>query len=411
MELYKPNKEFDFSLLSLESPQSIQGGTHFTKININGDKPLYIQMPKCTTKQGIVKTNRVMYSDLLYNKNNCEPLIEWLLALEKHCQSKINEKKDMWFVSEMTEDDIENMMSPVYRLYRSGKNLLIRTFIDVDKATDKGKCMVYDEKEILLDQSAVVGTNIIPLILIEGIKFTSKSFDIEIKLIQAMVLAKDPEIMQTCLIKRDGVPQTNNVGRNKEDKEINNTESPNELPNDSIETFTDQQISSAVAPAVLPEVAPEAEAPEAEAPVAEADAPVAEADAPVAEAGETEAETEAHVPVTKSLLTEEDTLDDSNKSILEYEYVQEEKDYLENISNDLEEVDIEPDDRGSISLKQPNEIYAGIYKAARTKAKLMRKAAIAAFLEAKKIKTQHLLDDIYSSDEEDYSSDEELNSF
>ena len=405
MELYKPNKEFDFSLLSLESPQSIQGGTHFTKININGDKPLYIQMPKCTTKQGIVKTNRVMYSDLLYNKNNCEPLIEWLLALEKHCQSKINEKKDMWFVSEMTEDDIENMMSPVYRLYRSGKNLLIRTFIDVDKATDKGKCMVYDEKEILLDQSAVVGTNIIPLILIEGIKFTSKSFDIEIKLIQAMVLAKDPEIMQTCLIKRDGVPQTNNVGRNKEDKEINNTESPNELPNDSIETFTDQQISSAVAPAVLPEVAPEAEAPEAEAPVAEADAPVAEADAPVA------GETEAHVPVPKSLLTEEDTLDDSNKSILDYEYVQEEKDYLENISNDLEEVDIEPDDRGSISLKQPNEIYAGIYRAARTKAKLMRKAAIAAFLEAKKIKTQHLLDDIYSSDEEDYSSDEELNSF
>ena len=412
MELYKPNKEFDFSLLSLESPQSIQGGTHFTKININGDKPLYIQMPKCTTKQGIVKTNRVMYSDLLYNKNNCEPLIEWLLALEKHCQSKINEKKDMWFVSEMTEDDIENMMSPVYRLYRSGKNLLIRTFIDVDKATDKGKCMVYDEKEILLDQSAVVGTNIIPLILIEGIKFTSKSFDIEIKLIQAMVLAKDPEIMQTCLIKRDGVPQTNNVGRNKEDKEINNTESPNELPNDSIETFTDQQISSAVAPAVLPEVAPEAEAPEAEAPVAEADAPVAEADAPVAEADAPVAgETEAHVPVPKSLLTEEDTLDDSNKSILDYEYVQEEKDYLENISNDLEEVDIEPDDRGSISLKQPNEIYAEIYKAARTKAKLMRKAAIAAFLEAKKIKTQHLLDDIYSSDEEDYSSDEELNSF
>ena len=377
MELYKPNKEFDFNLLSLESPQSIQGGTHFTKININGDKPLYIQMPKCATKQGIVKTNRVMYSDLLYNRNNCEPLIEWLLALEKHCQSKINEKKDMWFVSEMTEDDIESMMTPVYRLYRSGKNLLIRTFIDVDKGTDKGKCMVYDEKEILLDQSAVVGTNIIPLILIEGIKFTSKSFDIEIKLIQAMVLAKEPELMQTCLIKRDGVSQTNNVGRNKEDDEINNTESPNEVPNDSIETITDEPISSPEA------VTPEAVAPEAVAPV----------------------------PVTKSLLSEENTLDDSNKSILDYEYVQEEKDYLENISNDLEEVDIEPDVRGSISLKQPNEIYAEIYKAARTKAKLMRKAAIAAFLEAKKIKTQHLLDDIYSSDEEDYSSDEELNSF
>ena len=383
MELYKPNKEFDFNLLSLESPQSIQGGTHFTNININGDKPLYIQMPKCTTKQGIVKTNRVMYSDLLYNKNNCEPLIEWLLALEKHCQSKINEKKDMWFVSEMTEDDIENMMTPVYRLYRSGKNLLIRTFIDVDKATDKGKCMVYDENEILLDQSAVVGTNIIPLILIEGIKFTSKSFDIEIKLIQIMVLDKDPELMQTCLIKRDSVSQMNSVGGIKEgllEHDGNShTEPPNKQLSDSIETITDEKISSV------------AESPVAESPVAES--PVAES--PVAEAQEDNI----------------GDLPDSNKSILDYEYVQEEKDYLEKISNDLEEVDIEPDDRGSISLKQPNEIYTEIYKAARTKAKLMRKAAIAAFLEAKRIKTQHLLDDIYSSDDEDYSSDEELNSF
>ena len=388
MELYKPNKEFDFNLLSLESPQSIQGGTHFTKININGDKPLYIQMPKCTTKQGIVKTNRVMYSDLLYNKNNCEPLIEWLLALEKHCQSKINEKKDMWFVSEMSEDDIENMMTPVYRLYRSGKNLLIRTFIDVDKATDKGKCMVYDEKEIILDQSAVVGTNIIPLILIEGIKFTSKSFDIEIKLIQTMVLDKDPELMQTCLIKRDGVSQMNNVGGIKEgllEHDGNShTEPPNKQLNDSIETITDEKISSVVE-------SPVAESSVAESPVAES--PVAES--PVAEAQEDNI----------------GDLQDSNKSILDYEYVQEEKDYLEKISNDLEEVDIEPDDRGSISLKQPNEIYTEIYKAARTKAKLMRKAAIAAFLEAKKIKTQYLLDDIYSSDDEDYSSDEELNSF
>ena len=383
MELYKPNKEFDFNLLSLESPQSIQGGTHFTNININGDKPLYIQMPKCTTKQGIVKTNRIMYSDLLYNKNNCEQLIEWLLALEKHCQSKINEKKDMWFVSEMTEDDIENMMTPVYRLYRSGKNLLIRTFIDVDKATDKGKCMVYDENEILLDQSAVVGTNIIPLILIEGIKFTSKSFDIEIKLIQIMVLDKDPELMQTCLIKRDSVSQMNSVGGIKEgllEHDGNShTEPPNKQLSDSIETITDEKISSV------------AESPVAESPVAES--PVAES--PVAEAQEDNI----------------GDLPDSNKSILDYEYVQEEKDYLEKISNDLEEVDIEPDDRGSISLKQPNEIYTEIYKAARTKAKLMRKAAIAAFLEAKRIKTQHLLDDIYSSDDEDYSSDEELNSF
>lgn len=393
MELYKPNKDFDFDLLSLESPQSIQGGTHFTKINMNTDKPLYLQMPKCTTKQGIVKTNRVMYSDLLYNRNNTESLVDWLLALEKVCQTKINEKKDLWFVNEIAEDDIENMMTPVYRLYRSGKNLLIRTFIDVDRGTEEGKCMIYDEKEIKLHHTAMLDANIIPLILIEGIKFTSKSFDIEIKLIQAMVLNKEPELMQTCLIKRDSVSHTNDVVDKRE-----------EITNDSIHTNIGEEKLNDVTRD--PKVAQEPEE-------------AVDSHNTQASSGEAELQTVqvSDGPDTNSVLSEDDTNEDdttedyNNKSILDYDYVPEEKDYLENISNDLEEVDIEPDDSGSVSLKQPNEIYAEIYRAARTKAKLMRKATIQAFLEADKIKTRHLLDDIDSSDDEDYSSDEELNSF
>ena len=368
MDLYKPTKEFDFDLLSLESPQSVQGGTHFTKINMNNEKPLYIQLPKCATKQGMVKTNRGMYTDLLYNKNNSEALIDWLLALEKHCQSKINDKKELWFVSEMSEDDIESMMTPVYRLYKSGKNLLIRTMIDVDRATDTGKCMVYDEKEIKLDNSALDDRNIIPLILIEGIKFTSKSFDIEIKLVQAMVLNKEPEVMHTCLIKRDGEDNSKIV------------ESP---------------------PPPLTAEPPAEEPPVEEPPVEEP--PVEE---PPAEEPPTEE------PPTEEPPTEEPPIKaTSSNGILDYGYVKEEQDYLEKINNDLEEITIEPDDSGSVSIKQPNEIYAEIYKAARAKAKRMRKAAIEAFLEAKKIKTQHLLDDVDSSDDEEYSSDEELNSF
>jgi len=380
MDLYKPTKEFDFNLLSLESPQSIQGGTHFTKINMNNDKPLYIQMPKCATKQGVVKTNRGMYSDLLYNKNNSEALIDWLLALEKHCQSKINERRELWFVSEMSEDDIETYMTPVYRLYKSGKNLLIRTMIDVDRATGTGKCMVYDENEDKLEYSALGDSNIIPLILIEGIKFTSKSFDIEIKLVQAMVLNKDPEVMQTCLIKRDG-------------------ESNSKI---------------AISPPVVEAPPPVVEAPppvvEAPPPVVEAPPPVVEAPPPVVEAPPPVVEApppvvEAPPPVVEAPINHE-----QSKGILDYDYVQEEQDYLEKINNDLEEITIEPDDSETVSIKEPNEIYAEIYKAARAKAKRMRKAAIEAFLDAKKIKTQHLLDDVDSSDEE-YSSDEELNSF
>jgi hypothetical protein len=231
--------------------------------------------------------------------------------------------------------------------------------IDVDRATGTGKCMVYDENEDKLEYSALGDSNIIPLILIEGIKFTSKSFDIEIKLVQAMVLNKDPEVMQTCLIKRDG-------------------ESNSKI---------------AISPPVVEAPPPVVEAPP---PVVEAPPPVVEAPPPVVE---------APPPVVEAPINHE-----QSKGILDYDYVQEEQDYLEKINNDLEEITIEPDDSETVSIKEPNEIYAEIYKAARAKAKRMRKAAIEAFLDAKKIKTQHLLDDVDSSDEE-YSSDEELNSF
>ena len=367
MELYKPNQDFDFSLLTLESPKSIQGGTHFTKINMEQDKPLYIQMPKCITKQGIVKTNRGMYTDLLYNKNNSEILIDWLLTLESHCQKKINEKKDLWFVNEITEDDIENMMTPVYRLYRSGKNLLIRAFIDVDRSSDQPKCMIYDEKEIKLDSSEVTNNNIIPLLLVEGIKFTSKSFDIEIKLIQAMVLNKEPELMQTCLIKKDSVVHNTITA-----EEASPVEEEPEPPQDEEPTPPQDEEPT-------PPQDDEAESPQSE----------------------------EHIPYDEEAIPNEKT--SVINSILDY--VPEEQDYLEKINNDLEEVNIEPDENGSVSIKQPNEIYAEIYRAARAKAKRMRKASIEAFLEAKKIKTQHLLDDMDSSDDEDYSSEEELATF
>ena len=59
----------------------------------------------------------------------------------------------------------------------------------------------------------------------------------------------------------------------------------------------------------------------------------------------------------------------------------------------------------SITLKKPNDVYYEIYKAAREKAKHMRKVAIEAYLEAKEIKTKYMLSDI--DDSEDESENEE----
>ena len=61
--------------------------------------------------------------------------------------------------------------------------------------------------------------------------------------------------------------------------------------------------------------------------------------------------------------------------------------------------------KNTIKLKKPNEVYYEIYKITKEKAKQHKKAAIAHYLEAKKIKNSYLLEDI---DHSDNSSDDEL---
>ena len=409
MDIYKPSKDFDFNLFSLENPQPVQGGSYFTRVVNNNDKPLFIQLPKCTTKQGVVKTNRGIYCDLMYSKNQCDDLIEWVLALEKYLQDKINDKKDIWFTTDITEDDIESMTTPIYRLYKSGKNLLIRTNLDVDKSTNMGKCMVYSEDEIKLSVDNITNAvNIIPLIKIEGIKFTSKSFDIEIKLVQSMVLNKEPEIMQTCMIKREDKNNTrDNLLRSRDDENtktletdvVSNTHYELEQANNT--EINDEQLTQEQ----------HNEAPDNKEQSIEASDNTEQSIEASDNKQQMNGEEITEAPDNIQSRNEENFVNETIKekednSILDYEN----NDDLEKSSLDLEEITINPDGEDSISIKNPKEIYEEIYRVARSKAKKMRAASIEAFLEAKRIKSQYVLDDIEDSDSEDYT-DDEVNDF
>ena len=62
-----PESNFDFSLLTLEPPMPLHGGSFFTKLNYQSKgMPLYIQLPKCVSKNGIVKnaSTKKPYVDL-----------------------------------------------------------------------------------------------------------------------------------------------------------------------------------------------------------------------------------------------------------------------------------------------------------------------------------------------------------
>jgi len=104
-------------------------------------------------------------------------------------------------------------------------------------------------------------------------------------------------------------------------------------------------------------------------------------------------------------------------------------DELEDASTggDLEEVDIQVDEEIStpeeglteidslevttdepLTLKEPNEVYREIYKAAIAKAKRLRQVALDAYLDAKKIKARFMLEDVEDSDDEEDMEDSEV---
>ena len=59
------NQRFDFSILNLGNPTLANNNNYVSKISHGmTNKNLYIQLPKCTTKQGIVKNSSKTYTEL-----------------------------------------------------------------------------------------------------------------------------------------------------------------------------------------------------------------------------------------------------------------------------------------------------------------------------------------------------------
>lgn len=224
------NEKFDFNSIHLENPLPIQGGSFFTKITYSDKRlPLYIQLPKCKSKNGIVKftASKKSYIDLLFNSNDAV-ISSWFEDLEIKCRDLIFSKKDLWFQSDIELDDIESMFLTPIKFFKSGKFISLRANIPYTKNIKKEYCMIYDETERILESQDVnENKEIIPLVLVDGIRFTSKTFQLEINLPQIMVLNIDTAIKNNCMIKTNKTEQNildnNNLIPEKSDEvSINN---------------------------------------------------------------------------------------------------------------------------------------------------------------------------------------------
>lgn len=424
MTTYEANEEFPFEKMSLGQPQAMQGGgSYFTKLTIE-NKPILIQLPKCNMKNGIVKTKRITYCDLMYDKHNFDnKLSEWVEHLEETCHNLIDTKKHLWFSNDLTKEDLETMMSSLVRLYKSGTKALMRTYIDVSRRNGNLKCHIFDENERIVDSNSVTDkTCIIPLVQIEGIKFTSRSFDVELKLAQMMVLEEKEEIVfnKSCMIKRRSPIQVDNVKLEKslehdnltvstQNSEIDEESKTSETNQDNNEDNEDNEVLEEV------NIKTESE-------------PENKITLENTEENETSGVTDVilgndsleEVKLSLDDLDDAEVIDDDENSVEDKvsslteeslpdleEITLEVKDEL-NPKLGIEEVELNIKDNAEpITLKRPNEVYYEIYKAAREKAKHMRKVALEAYLEAKQIKTKYMLEDLDDSDEEfDFNENE-----
>ena len=394
MEIIKTNTNFDFKTINLLAPQPVQGGSFFTKFTVGEDGlPFYVQLPKCLTKQAIVTTKRGKYCDLMYEREQHEDFMKWIEHLEITCHEKIDEKKNLWFSGEYTKDDIENMMTPLTRIYKSGKYVLIRIYLNSNKHTNEMKCLAYNENEVSVDLGLIdTETVIIPLILIDGIRFTSKNFELDMKMIQIMVIDKPVNAEAVCLIKK-GPPSLVEANIIEPPAIHANAIDANVIDANAIE-------ENVIEPPAIHANAIEAKAIETKA----IETKAIEPPAIHANAIETKAiETKAIEAKAIELNLENEVKPMINKSIkaesIQSEPIQsnkKESSTLCEVSLDTLCLDEEP-----IILKKPNEVYYNIYRIAREKARRMKQQAIEFALEANNIKTKYMLED------EDEDTDDE----
>jgi hypothetical protein len=352
--IIEPNEIFDFTKLSLAHPVGVQGGAYFTKILFNS-KPLYIQTPKCLTRQGIVKTGKKYYCDLMFD-NNAAEIINWFECLEEKCQKLIYEKADTWFQNALEMTDVESAFNSIIRVYKSGKYYLVRSNIK-NSVTHEPVIKIYDENEHDIKLEDITNeTNLISILEIQGIKFTSRNFQIEIELKQMMVINDEPGF-DSCLIKTNKYENVN--------KETNTTN--NEIKN--IKAEQDNKAQDLVNTNLFID--------------------------------EIESETE------KDKVLEQDTnignifVKTENDPLKEVDMKELDIENLEDETQELKEVELSVNDlENTITLKKPNQVYFELYKTAREKAKIAKKAAIVAYLEAKNIKKTYMIENIDTSDTE-----------
>jgi hypothetical protein len=404
MDVYHPNDTFQFNHLHLSPPNNIPGGSYLTKYAYyDSKKPLYIQTPKTLSKQGVVVAGKKAHIDLLFTGGNEHDavFIEWIADLEKRSVDLLYEKRHLWFTQELDKSDIENSFTSPIRAFKTG-NYLVRVNLELNRIQTHIQpflCKVFDENRAIVPVDYVnAHHNIISIIEFQGIKFTARSFQMELILRQVLVIPELP-LFETCVITTNTTSSSNIAEPLGKDAEIQQSRPMDN--NDNGTTISAKELIETLDKSLGNP-----------------------------ESNQTSIPSESEVyasPASPASL--------ASSALKHFECTEVDIDF-KNISDviDTEEpaFDVPPpaagaatsatstaatwkqnnsgsggggSGSGGLTLKKHKEVIYEMYKVAKRKAQEAKKAAIRAYLEAKEIKASYLLDDL---DDFDSGSDDDI---
>lgn len=385
-------ENFPFDDLKLSNPIAQSGGTYLIRFSHN-NQPIYIQPPKCFSKQGVIQSNRKFFIDLMFSNENVS-FMEFLEKLEENSQQYIFKNKESWFDGNIEYSDIENFFQSPSKMYKSGKYYLVRSTIP--SVLGKPQLTIYDEQENSVELTSLTNEDSIMSILeVSGIKCSARTFQIVLEVKQMMKLQKQ-NIFSKCLFSSKPNMITPIPEIPKEDKIVE--ESNKNIDSESLDiVLNDEDVQEETVNLVENEtnnnlvVEDTEERGENELLLIEDVKNNEQSDETV---------TEENIPMDVSLPTQdnEEIREQDNQIKIDAE------DNNQMFSQNLQELELCVDDlevQEPYSINERKDVYYKMYKDARKKAKIAKELALASYLEARNIKNTYMLEDIENSDSED----------
>lgn len=379
-------KQFPFVNLKGGKPTLVSNNNYFIKYNIE-EHPIYIQIPKCKSKQGIINVGKKYFIDFLLTNDN-EDFITWIEALETFSIEYLYNNRTEWFEEEMEKEEIETYFVSPIRVFKSGKFYILR--VPLASAMGKPVMKIYNEDEVEVPYDSInENTLLLSVLEFKGIKCSPRSFQLEIEAKQMMSMKPD-EIFNQCIFKSSKPVEPTLV------------ESHEDVKNDSQslgKPVTEEQQEQMVL---------------VEDNDSDIDVNVQSQQESILEENDNDAILLTNEQTPESESTDVNITPDDLEKNTQLQNNLEEQSSLEKPTNSygLEEVDDfeeKVETEKPIQLKEKGELYYEMYGEAKRRAKILKDMALSAYLEAKEIKQKYNLDesDGESSDEELNESDEE----